>query len=63
MKKETIGEVVGHPLWMMPVMVGCMLLMIEALHTMAHLRMNMDVHGYCLQNKEHIERVEYGDDY
>ena len=63
MKKETIGEVVGHPLWMMPVMEGSILLMIEALHTMAHLRMNMDVHGYCLLNKEHIERVEYGDDY
>ena len=56
--KRTVGEVVTHPLWMMPVFVGCMLLMIEALHTMAHLRMNMDVHGYCMQNKEHLERQD-----
>ena len=61
--KRTVGEVVTHPLWMMPVFVGCMLLMIEALRTMAHLRMNMDVHGYCMQNKEHLERMEQGDDW
>ena len=61
--KRTVGEVVTHPLWMMPVFVGGMLLMIEVLHTMAHLRMNMDVHGYCMQNKEHLERMEQGDDW
>ena len=61
--KRTVGEVVTHPLWMMPVFVGCMLLMIETLHTMAHLRMNMDVHGYCMANKEHLERMEQGDDW
>ena len=61
--KRTVGEVVTHPLWMMPVFVGWMLLMIEVLHTMAHLRMNMDVHGYCMQNKEHLERMEQGDDW
>ena len=63
MKKETIGEVVGHPLWMLPVMILSLLDMIEGLHTTAHWHMNMDVHGYCMRNKEHVERMEYGDDY
>ena len=61
--KRTVGEVVTHPLWMMPVLIGCILLMIEALHTLAHLRMEMDVHGYCMQNKEHLERIEQDDDW
>ncbi len=28
---------------------------IEALHTMAHLHQEIDVHGVCKQNKEFIE--------
>ena len=56
--KRTPGEIVTHPLWMLPMFVGCMLLMIESLHTLAHLRMEMDVHGYCHQNKEHLERQD-----
>ncbi len=63
MKKETIGEVVGHPLWMLPVMLLSILVMIEGIHTTAHWYMEMDVHGYCLQNKEHLERKEYEDDW
>ena len=35
MKKETAGEVLGHPLWIMPMMVGIMLVIIEGLHTTA----------------------------
>ena len=58
MKKETAGEVLGHPLWMLPTMLMCILVTIEGLHTVAHLRMNMDVHGYCMQNKEHLERQD-----
>ena len=58
MKKETAGEVLGHPLWMLPTMLICMFVMIEGLHTTAHLRGEMDVHGLCRNNKEYIEMRE-----
>ena len=59
MKKETAGEVIGHPLWMLPMMILLILVLIETLHTMAHLHQEMDVHGICRQNKEYIEMREY----
>ena len=49
------NEVLGHPLWMLPVMLLAVLLMIEGLHTSAHLHQEIDVHGICRQNKEYIE--------
>ena len=55
------GEVLGHPLWMLPVMLLSILLLIEGLHTSAHLHQEIDVHGICRQNKEFIEMQE--DDY
>ena len=58
MKKDTAGEVLGHPLWMLPVMLGCLFVMIEGLHTTAHLRGEIDVHGLCRNNKEYIEMRE-----
>jgi len=51
-------EVAGHPLWMLPVMMLACLLMIEGLHTAAHLHLELDVHGICKQNKEYIESKE-----
>ena len=63
MKKETAGEVLGHPLWMLPVMLMCIFVMIEGLHTTAHLRGEIDVHGLCRNNKEYIERREQGEDW
>jgi len=54
-------EVLGHPLWMLPVMLLAILVMIEGLHTSAHLHQEIDVHGICRQNKEFIEMQE--DDY
>ena len=54
MKKETAGEVMGHPLWMLPMMLILFLVLIETLHTMAHLHQEVDVHGICRQNKEYI---------
>ena len=63
MKKETLGEVVGHPLWMLPMMLICIFVMIEGLHTTAHLRGEIDVHGTCRQNKEYIEMREQGEDW
>ena len=58
MKKETVGEVIGHPLWMLPVILIGLLALIEGLHTSAHLHQNMAVHGICRQNKEYIEMKE-----
>ena len=58
MKKETAGEVIGHPLWMLPMMILLLLVLIETLHTMAHLHQEMDVHGICRQNREYIEMKE-----
>ena len=52
------GEVVGNPLWFTPVMMLAVLLMIEGLHTAAHLHQKLDVHGICRQNKEYIESKE-----
>ena len=60
--KRTTGEVVGHPLWMLPVMLVCIFVMIEGLHTTAHLRGEIDVHGICINNKEYIEMQEQGED-
>tara|TARA_B100000287_G_scaffold258346_1_gene242918 strand:+ start:66 stop:260 length:195 start_codon:yes stop_codon:yes gene_type:complete len=62
MKKETAGEVLGHPLWMLPMMLVCIFVMIEGLHTTAHLRGEIDVHGICRNNKEYIEMQEQGED-
>ena len=55
-------EVIGHPLWMMPVMLLSILVMIEGLHTSAHLHQEIDVHGVCRQNKEYIEMKEQEED-
>jgi len=52
MKKA--GELIGHPLWMLPVMLLLLVVLIETLHTMAHLHQEVDVHGICRQNKEYI---------
>ncbi len=60
MKKT--GEVLGHPLWMMPVMLIGMFDFIEGLHTAAHWHQEIDVHGVCRQNKEYIEMKEQEDD-
>ncbi len=62
MKKETLGEVVGHPLWMLPMMLICIFVMIEGLHTTAHIRGEIDVHGLCRNNKEYIEMKEQEED-
>ncbi len=53
MKKTT--EVLGHPLWMLPVMLLGMLAFIEGLHTAAHLHMQIDANAYCRNNAEWVE--------
>ena len=49
MKKT--GEVLGHPLWMMPVMLLALIAMIEGMHTAAHIRMKIDADAYCRNGK------------
>ena len=58
---KTAGDVAGHPLWMLPVMMLAVLLLIEGLHTSAHLHQEIDVHGVCRQNKEYIESLDEGE--
>ena len=36
---------------------------IEVLHVKAHREMEIDVHGYCMKNKEGVRRVLEDDDY
>ena len=60
---KTAGEVAGHPLWMLPVMLLALLVLIEGLHTAAHLHLKMDVHGICRQNQEYIEMKEQEEDW
>ena len=56
--KRTAGEVAGHPLWMLPVFLLIIFGGIQAIHTTAHWYMEMDVHGYCSQNKEYLEKMD-----
>ena len=55
---KTAGEVVGNPLWFTPVMMLAVLLLIEGLHTSAHLHQEIDVHGIRRQNKEYIQSLD-----
>lgn len=63
MSKRTTGEVAGHPLWMLPMMLLITFGGIEALHTMAHLHGEMDVHGLCKQNREYLDSRMKDDDW
>jgi len=56
MKKT--GDVLGHPLWMMPVMLLAIVAMIEGMHTTAHIRMKIDADAYCRNNAEWVELNE-----
>ena len=60
---KNAGAAMGQPLWMLPMMVLGMLAMIEGVHTTAHWHQEMDVHGYCMRNREFIEKLENPDDY
>jgi len=60
MRKTT--EVIGHPLWMLPVMLLGMLAFIEGIHTSAHLHMQIDANAYCRNNAEWVEMNENSND-
>ena len=61
MKKTS--EILGHPLWMMPVMILTLVAMIEGMHTAAHLRMKIDANAYCRNNAEWIEMNKKEEDW
>ena len=60
MKKT--GEILGHPLWIMPVMLLLILSFIQGIHTTADWRMQIDANAYCRNNAEWIEMNEQDDD-
>jgi|TARA_R100001463_G_scaffold8469_1_gene25886 hypothetical protein len=61
MKKTT--EILGHPLWMVPVMILGLVAMIEGMHTAAHMHMKIDANAYCRNNAEWVESQQNDDDY
>jgi len=60
MKKT--GEILGHPLWIMPVMIMLILAFIEGIHTAAHLHMQIDANAYCRNNAEWVEMNQEDED-
>ena len=54
---EEYCEVLGHPLWMLPMMMIGLLLMIETLHMRYHVDPMGDAHGYCSQ-KEFVKELK-----
>ena len=49
-------------LWIFPALLLGVLIIIEGVHTEAHRKMEVDVHGYCKQNAEHQENLSLGED-
>jgi len=49
-------------LWIVPAALLGVLILIESVHTSAHLKMKQDVHGYCKNNKEYQENLSFGDE-
>ena len=52
-------ETLGHPLWMLPVMMIGMFLFIEVLHTNYHMDADKDAHGFCMQKEFVKDLVRY----
>ena len=44
---EEFCEVLGHPLWMLPMMMIGFFFMVEFMHTMYHMDGEKDAHGFC----------------
>ena len=52
-------DTLGHPLWMLPVMMIGMFLMIEVMHTHYHMQADKDAHGFCMQKEFVKDLVQY----
>ena len=50
-------------LWMLPASLLGILILVQSIHTNAHLKMEMDVHGYCRQNREHQKNLQFEEDW
>ena len=50
-------------LWLVPAALLGFLILIEGVHTVAHLKMEQDVHGYCSQNAEHQENLKFDEEW
>jgi len=55
------GDALGHPLFLMPVMLLGIIALIEGLHTSAHLHMKIDANAYCRNNAEWVEKNTSGE--
>lgn len=49
-------------LWLFPAILLGVLILIEGVHTDAHRKMEIDVHGYCHKNAEHQENLKHAND-
>ena len=47
----------GHPLWILPMMMIGLFLMIEVMHTNYHMDAEKDAHGFCGQ-KEFVKELK-----
>ena len=56
------GDALGHPLFLVPVMLFGIMVLIQTLHTVTHWHMQIDADAWCRNNAEWVERNE-GDDY
>ena len=52
-------DTLGHPLWMLPVMMIGMFLMIEVMHTKYHMDAEKDAHGFCMQKEFVKDLVQF----
>ena len=52
-------DTLGHPLWMLPVMMIGMFLKIEVMHTNYHMSADKVAHGFCMQKEFVKDLVQY----
>ena len=60
--KKTITTIAKSQLWLLVAMLLAFLVLIQYVHTDAHLKMEQDVHGYCKKNIEHQENLQFEED-
>ena len=49
-------------IWLLPAILLGVLILIESIHTDAHVKMEKDVHGYCKNNAEHQNNLKFAED-
>ena len=56
-------EIASSQVWLLPAILLGVLIAIESIHTDAHKKMEIDVHGYCNNHKGHQESLKFSGDY